>query len=57
MTPVTRLGLGTTTLTVDQRNRLVEKCESCGGVIAVDDGDVLYDGKWYHGRCWEQVKR
>jgi hypothetical protein len=38
--------------TFHARNFLTEECTSCKSQMVLDDGDVTYDGKWYHATCW-----
>ena len=35
-----------------RRNFLTEECTWCKNQIVLEQGDVTYDGKWYHATCW-----
>lgn len=36
-------------------NFLIQKCHRCKNTLVIDDGTMLYDGKWYHKKCWNSM--
>jgi len=37
------------------RNFLVNRCEACGRQMSLQEGDVLFERRWYHGPCWKMA--
>lgn len=31
---------------------LVRQCSSCGRSMSLDEGDILFGERWFHGVCW-----
>jgi len=31
---------------------LVQTCASCGRMMTLGEGDMLFGEKWFHGLCW-----
>ena len=29
-------------------------CSSCDSLMDIAEGDVIFDKKWYHKKCWEK---
>jgi hypothetical protein len=38
-----------------QRNFLINRCEGCGRQMSIQEGDVLFERRWYHGPCWKMA--
>lgn len=34
-------------------NYLIQTCSHCHHKMSIREGTVLFDGKWYHGNCWQ----
>ena len=37
-------------------SKLRDACGSCRESVHVTAGSILYDGKWYHEKCWNATK-
>ena len=37
------------------RNFLINRCEGCGRQMSIQEGDVLFERRWYHGPCWKMT--
>lgn len=37
--------------------KLCNMCGFCSKSVSVTDGTVLYDGKWYHEKCWDDLTK
>jgi len=37
------------------RNFLINRCEACGRQMSLQEGDVLFERRWYHGPCWKMA--
>ena len=35
-----------------KRSFVVQKCSSCGRMMNLGEGDILFGDKWFHGLCW-----
>ena len=42
-------------LSPTKMNRENLTCSSCSNELILTQGDILYDAKWYHKRCWESI--
>lgn len=38
-------------------SKLCDTCGFCSKSVNVIDGTILYDGKWYHENCWENLTK
>lgn len=36
-------------------NNLDGKCMVCKNTVEITEGAVLYDTKWYHQKCWNEL--
>jgi hypothetical protein len=37
------------------KNFLINRCEACGRQMSLQEGDVLFERRWYHGPCWKMA--
>lgn len=34
-------------------NFLIQRCAKCSTEMLLDEGSIIYDGKWFHDKCWQ----
>ena len=34
-------------------NFLIQRCDKCNTEMFLDEGSIIYDGKWFHNQCWQ----
>lgn len=44
-------------ISVESRQEFSRKCSYCEQIMEVTEGDVIYDARWYHKRCWEGAEQ
>lgn len=44
------------TLLVESESVFVHKCSACEKIMNLSEGDILYNSKWYHKSCWNEVE-
>ena len=38
-------------------SKLRDMCGFCSESVPVTAGSILYDGKWYHEKCWNDLTK
>jgi hypothetical protein len=44
-------------LSTKNDERPLMRCGSCGTKVALEPGDVIFGGQWYHVNCWQNERR
>lgn len=44
------------TLLVESESVFVHKCSRCEKIMNLSEGDVLYNSRWFHKLCWNDVE-
>jgi hypothetical protein len=37
-----------------QLKNISKACSYCNNLLDITEGDVLFDKKWYHKKCWKK---